>query len=200
MTDRLLTLQELFEVDPQDISVRIDPQLDLRQDAQNARQEIEKASRMIRWPWVRKAVTDSSRDLLNLNVVDVLVGAWKKYMQIEQYADPKKYGPGETTLAPLVEHKVTSHHRPYVQILLKEREVARVTFDLDFSLKIEGFVLKIRDGKIWEILTGSGIGEGSLSLDDLTLWKHELKPIRFPGHISLSDGIPVRDLGLASTA
>ena len=58
---------------------------------------------------------------------------------------------------------------------------------------LEGFVLKIRDARILEILTGSGKGEGSLSLVDVPLWKRELKPVRFPGHLSLGRGVTLRD-------
>jgi len=137
-------------------------------------------------------VAAKSEDLLNLNVVDVLVGTWKKYLEIKKYADPKKYPPEEEILAPLVTHTVKSEHHPYIEILLKEREVGRVVFDLGFSLVLEGFVLKIRDGRIMEILTGSGKGEGELSLVKLSLWKQDSKPVHFRGQIPLGKGIPLR--------
>ena len=143
---------------------------------------------------MRKAVAEESQDLLNLNVLDVLVDAWKKYLQIEQYADAAKYGPGEKILAPLAEHTVKSQHHPCLQILLKEHEVGSVKFNLEFSLTLEGFVLMVQDAKILEIQTGSGKGEGSLSLAEITLWKREVKPVRFPGHISLGSGIPLRNV------
>ncbi len=194
MSEATLTLRELFEVDTKDLSARVEPGLDVYQAVQNARQEIAKESRAIRWPWVRKAVAEESQDLLNLNVLDVLVDAWKKYLQIEQYADAAKYGPGEKILAPLAEHTVKSQHHPCLQILLKEHEVGSVKFNLEFSLTLEGFVLMIQDAKILEIQTGSGKGEGSLSLAEITLWKREVKPVRFPGHISLGSGIPLRNV------
>jgi hypothetical protein len=110
-------------------------------------------------------------------------------MEIEPYADLKKYG-GEDILAPLKTHTLKSQHHPHLEILLREHEVGRVTFDLDCSLILKGFVLKIRDAKILEILTGSGKGEGMLSLSQVSLWHQELKPVRFPGSISLGQGIP----------
>jgi hypothetical protein len=191
MTDATLTLGELFEVDPHELCTRVGSGIDVHHAADSARQAIAKEASSIRWPWVRDAVAEKSRDVLDLNVVDVLVAGWKRYMDIEQYADQNKYG-HEEILAPLATHTLRSQHHPYLQILLKEREVDRVTFDLDFSLNLEGFVLKIRDARIVEILTGSGTGEGALSVKQVSLWDRELKPVRFPGHLSLGQGILLR--------
>jgi hypothetical protein len=187
----ILTLRDLFEVDTKDIAIRVAPGLDAYQAVQDARQKIAQESRAIQWSWVRQAVAEGAQDLLQLNVVDVLVNAWKKFMQIEQYADPFKYNAGEKILAPLAEHTLKSEHQPSVQILLQGHEVGSVKFDLHFSLTLEGFVLVIQNARILEIQTGSGKGEGSLSLTEISLWKRELKPVRFPGHISLGNGIPL---------
>jgi hypothetical protein len=192
MSGDTLTLRDLFAVNADDFSTRVESGMATYKPVQNAQTAIAKESRAIQWSWVRNTVAAESKDILNLNVVDVLVGAWQKYMQIEAYADRTKYGAGETILVPLAEHVVDSKHQPFVEILLKDHEVGRVTFDLDFSLTLDGFVLKIRDAKIWEIQTGSGKGAGSLSLADVPLWQHELKPVQFPGRISLGDGIPLR--------
>jgi hypothetical protein len=191
MTDGVLTLHELFEVNPDELSARVESGLDARHAVDSAREAISKETSSIRWPWVRNSLAEKSRELLDLNVVDVLVGTWKKYMEIEKYADLKKYG-GEDILVPLKTHTVKSQHHPFLEILLKEHEVGRVTFDLDFSLLLEGFVLKIRDARIIEILTGSGQGEGVLSLSQVSLWNQKLKPVRFPGSIPLRQGIPLR--------
>lgn len=192
MTGQTLTLRELFEVDPDQLSARFGSGVDVNHVAESAKQEIAKEASMIRWPWVRDAVAEKSRDLLNLNIVDILVDSWKKYMDLCQYADHKKYGSEEEILTPLASHTLKSEHHPYLQILLKEREVSRVTFELDFSLILDGFVLKIRDGKILEILTGSGTGEGKLSLENVSLWDQQLKPVHLPGSIPLGDGISLR--------
>jgi hypothetical protein len=196
MSEAILTLRELFSVDTKDFATRVEPGLDGYQAAQKTRQEIAHESRAIRWPWVRSAIAAESRDLLNLNVVDVLVNAWQKYMQIEQYADPKKHAPEETILVPLATHTVSSEHHPCVKILLQGREVGSIEFTLEFALTLESFVLVIKNGKVAEIRTGSGKGEASLSLRETELWKKELAPVHFPGNIPLASGIPLRRAGV----
>jgi hypothetical protein len=200
MTEGTITLRDLFDVDVNDLSARAEPGVDVYQAAEGIQEEIRKGSRAIRWAWVRELIAKKSAEILDLNVIDVLLDAWKKYMQIEQYADKSKCEPKETILCPLAEHTVTSEHHPYLEILLKERPVGRIVFDLDFSLTLEGFVLKIEDGAIREIQTGSGKGEGSLSLANTVLLKRELRPVRFPGHIHLGAGIPLRASGKSGDA
>jgi hypothetical protein len=198
--DGTITLRELFKVDPNEITARARSGMDLYQGAKELKESVKKEARAIRWPWVRDLVADKARDVLNLNVVDVLAEAWKKYAEIEKYADSQKYGPEESILVPLAEHTVKSKHHPYVEILLHEKPIGRVEFDLEFSLTLEGFVLKIQDGIIREIQTGSAKGEGKLTLATVALLKRETKPIDFPGHIPLGQGIPLRGRGRAASA
>lgn len=198
MTEATITLRDLFGADVNDLSARAEPGLDVYATSENIRSAIQKDSRAIRWGWVRDLVAKKTGEILDLNVIDVLLEAWNKYMQIEQYADRKKYGAGEIILVPLAEHTVKSEHHPYVEILVKEQPVGRIVFDLEFSLTLEGFVLKIQDGMIHEIRTGSGKGEGSLSLEKTVLFKRELQPVHFPGHVHFTRGIPLRGIGLAA--
>lgn len=200
MTEATITLRDLFGVDANDLTARAGPGLDVYRTSENIRQAIQKESRAIRWKWVRDLVAKKAGEILDLNVIDVLLEAWKKYMQIEQYADRQKYGPEEVILVPLAEHTLKSEHHPYVEILVKEQPVGQIVFDLEFSLALEGFVLKIQDGTIREIQTGSAKGEGSLSLAETILLKRELKPIHFLGHIDLGRGVPLRGRGLAAAS
>jgi len=195
-----ITLRELFRVDPKEVTARARSGLDLYQTAAEIKESVKREARAIRWPWVRDLVAEKAHDVLNLNVVDVLAEAWKKYAEIEKYADRQKYGPEDSILVPLMEHTVKSKHHPYVEILLHDKPMGRVEFDLDFSLTLAGFVLNIQDGSIREIQTGSAKGEGKLALATVTLFKRETKPLDFPGRIPLGPGIPLRGRGKAATA
>ncbi len=192
MTEAILTLRDLFQADANDVSARAEPGVDVYQDAAQIQEEIHKASRAIRWKWVRELLAKKSAEVLDLNVVDVLLETWKKYMQIVQCADKSREDPKETFLCPLAEHTVTSEHHPYLEILLRDRPVGRIVFDLEFSLVLEGFVLRIQDGAIWEIQTGSAKGEVTLSIAKTVLLKKELQPVHFPGHIQFGKSIPLQ--------
>jgi hypothetical protein len=192
MTESTLTLRELFAVQPRDLSIRAESGFDANQGLQEARQKIEQTSRAIRWPWVRERVASEAQTLLNLNVVDVLLRAWKQYLEIEQYADPQKYPPTKRIPVPLATHTLQSVHHPSLEILLKGQKIGSLESDLEFSLLLEGFVLQIENAKVMEIQTGEANGKGSLSLATVSLWEQEMKPLHFPGHITFGNGIPLR--------
>jgi hypothetical protein len=195
-----ITLRELFKVDPKDITLKAEPGVDLYRSAEEIKASIQKEARAIRWPWVRDAIAEKAKDFMNLDVVEVLGEAWKKYAEVEKYADRKKYGPEVSVLVPLVEHTVSSKHHPKVEVLVHEVPVGSVEFDLEFSITFDACELKIQDAAIREILPGSARGEASLKLAGVTLLKRESRPLSFPGRIPLGKGIPLRGLGLAAGA
>jgi len=198
MSESTLTLRELFQIDPKNISVRAEPGIDVDEAAKVARQAIAKESRAIRWPWVRQAIAEQTSQIFNLNVLDALGEAWKKVSEVEEYSDPKKHDPSDRNLVPLAEHTIKSQHHPELKIRLHGREIGSLKFNLEFSLTLDGFDLAIQNGRIMEIRTGSAKGEGSLSLADVSLWKREWAPVRFPGQISLGCGIPLRPFAAAT--
>lgn len=195
-----ITFGELFEADPKDITLKAEPGVDLYRETEEIKESIQKEARAIRWPWVREVIAERVQDLLNLDVVAVLGEAWKKYSEVEKYADRQKFGPDVSVLVPLAEHTVTSKHHPRVEVLLHETPIGSVEFDLEFSITFEACELKIQDAAIREIRAGSARGEASLKLAGIALLKRELRPVSFPGRIPLGKGIPLRELGMAAGA
>jgi hypothetical protein len=198
MSDTVLSLRELFQIDSKDVSVRVEPGIDVYETVKGARETIARESRAIRWPWVRRAIADQTSEILNLNVLDSLGEAWKKLSEVEEYADPKKHKASDRNLIPLVEHTIKSQHEPELKILFHGNEIGSVKFNLEFSLMLDGFELAIQNARIMEIQTGSAKGEGSLSLAGISLWKYEWAPVHFPGQISFTSGIPLRPFAAAA--
>ncbi len=130
-------------------------------------------------------------ELLNISLPEVAGAAWNKYQVLRKYADPKQYPPGETIVAPLVTHIITSIHKPYVEMLVGDKPVGRVDFEINLELTLEGVLLSIRGGKIVEMRIGSCQGKGRVSCEGVVIAKREKKPWLLPGAISLKEGIPV---------
>ena len=59
-------------------------------------------------------------DVLDVDIVGVLLGGWKKYRQLQQYRDTAKYPLEETILLSLAEHSIASSHHPKIEILAGE--------------------------------------------------------------------------------
>ncbi len=143
------------------------------------------------WESVVEEVGEQIGKLSDIGLDDILLRAWAKYRHLRQYRDAEKYPPDETILVPLAEHSVTSTHKPYVEILVGERRVGRITFEIQLKLDLEGVVLKVRDGKIWEVKSGRCRGEGRITVGAATLIEKETPLIDLPGVIKVPKGFEI---------
>ena len=143
------------------------------------------------WPVALKEVMAKMGELLNISLPEIAGAAWNKYQVLRKYADPKRYRPDETIVAPLVTHTITSVHKPYVEVLVGDKPVGRVDFEINLELTLEGVLLSIRGSKVVEVRIGSCQGKGSVSCEGVVITKREKKLWLLPGVISLKEGIPI---------
>lgn len=155
------------------------------------KEKIQKESTAIKWPVALNEITKKVGDLLNISVIDIMVKAWNKYRELLKYTDKEKYPPDVSVLVPLAEHTIKSEHKPYVEILINEKPVGRVDFNINISLTLKGIILKIRDGKIQEIQTGSCKGKGTIKCEDFIIMEKETESFPLPGSINLGEGVPI---------
>ncbi len=146
----------------------------------------------IKWSVAFREMIKKIEDLLNIGVPDIMVKAWNKYSLLLKYSDKKKYSPDETFLVPLAEHTIKSEHHPYLEILINNKPVGKMVFDINIALMLEGIILKIQDGKIKEILTGSCKGKGTIKHGDFVIFEKASGPISLPGTLDLGDGLPIK--------
>ncbi|MCX6245992.1 MAG: hypothetical protein NTU98_14965 [Bacteroidetes bacterium] len=144
------------------------------------------------WPLASKNIEEKIGDLLNVGIPDILLGAWKKYQGVRKYLDREKYPPDESYLVSMGEHTVKSEHHPYIEIIINETFKSRLDFEISLSLDLEGIILKIQDGKILEILTGSCKGKGIVKCENFVILEKESGSFPLPGSIKLGDGVPIR--------
>lgn len=145
----------------------------------------------IEWGPVAKEIEAKIAEVLDVDIVGILLGGWKKYRQLQQYRDPTKYPPEETILLSLTEHSISSSHHPKIEILAERVLLARLEFTITLALKLEGIVLKVRGGKIREICAGRLRGKGTLACAGVALLEKETERLELPGRINLGDGIEI---------
>lgn len=145
----------------------------------------------VAWGNVSEELGEQMGKLLDVGLDDILLGGWAKYRHLRQYRDAEKYPPDETILVPLAEHSITSTHEPYIEILVGDRRVGRITFNIELTLVLEGVVLKVRDGKIWEVKAGRCRGDGRLTTGGVTIAEKETDNIDLPGVIALPEGFEI---------
>jgi len=145
----------------------------------------------IEWGPVASEIEAKIAEVLDVDILGILLGGWKKYRQLQQYRDPAKYPPEETILLTLTEHSISSSHHPKIEILAEQVLVASLEFTITLALTLEGIVLKVRGGKIREICAGRCRGKGTLACAGVPLLERETERFELPGRIDLGDGIEI---------
>lgn len=140
---------------------------------------------------VSSEAESSLSDLLDIDLLDVLVGSWNKSMELQRYKDPEKYPPDKTWLVSLSDHNIKSSHKPRLEIFLDGKSIGSLEFDLALELKVKGLILRIKGGKIIGVTTGKVQVFGDFGLYGAGIWKGETKEFDLPGNIDLCKVEPI---------
>ncbi len=150
-----------------------------------------KQTKGVGWGVIRGEIFEKVEYLLEISIPDILVAAWNKYRILLKYLDRKKYPSNESFLVPLAEHTITSEHHPYLEVRVNDLPVGKIGFKISVDLTLEEIILKIQDGKITEIFTGTCKGKGTIMCGDLLILKEETHSFALPGSIDLGQGVPI---------
>jgi hypothetical protein len=144
-------------------------------------------------PWSAVALEVGAKldEVLDVNLAGIALSAWKKYQRLQEFRDPARHPPEETSLIPLAEHTVESVHRPYLDILVNEAAVGRLDFEIRLALKLEGVILTVRGGKIRAIGAGRARGQGHLKCAGVTVVERQTGNFELPLAIDLGDGVDI---------
>jgi hypothetical protein len=145
----------------------------------------------VQWPLAFEIIMKKVGDVLNIGISDIIGTAWSKYEILLKYLDKEKYPPDETFLVTMAEHEITSEHRPFLEILLNDRPIGKIDFEITVSLMIEGIKLEIQDGRIKKLLAGTCKGEGTVKCENQLILNRTTRPVSLPGTVDFKAGIPI---------
>ena len=135
-------------------------------------------------------------DLLDLNVVDVLVGGWKAHQDVHRELGRTATDPSRTAMVQLTHHTIDSTHTPAIELRAQGRKVLEVSFPVELTLEIDAVRLTIRGGAIREIHPGEVKIRGTMKLENTVVLERQLSAITLPGRIVLD--APARESVLES--
>jgi hypothetical protein len=189
MSDSQITLKQFFSPEKK-LSPKSLSSLELSKKFASLKKKIWKETK-VKGPLILDSIIKKTIDMLDIKVLDIMVKAWNKYKILLKYLDKEKYPPDETFLVPLAEHTINSEHRPSIDILINDQPVGNIEFSITFSIMLEGIILKIQDGKIKGINTGTCKGKGTLKCENVVILEKKTASIPLPGSIDLGEGIPI---------
>jgi hypothetical protein len=92
--------------------------------------------------------------LLDLDLGDLVVAGWRKQGQLAAAAERTAANPGTSELVELATHRVSSVHHPYVELLINDRRVTTVNFELELQFEVKALVATVRDGHLVSLHSG----------------------------------------------
>jgi hypothetical protein len=185
------TVKTLFGMEgiraPQDVKTKIEK----AGQVSSLRERISTTVGKTVWPNAFDEISKKAVDLLDINLIDLLLGAWNKYQGLKKYLDKEKYPPTQSVLVPLAEHTVRSEHRPYVEVLINDELIATITFHVTVAFTVRGVLLLVQDGKIKSVKTGEIKGKGTVKCEEALLLEQDFRTVSLPGTVDLGEGIPI---------
>ena len=167
------TLREAFQV-PEKPSDKGDDHWQAFQD------KLKEETKGIKWTAAMPDLGAKICELLDIKIHDVLMTAWKKADALRQALAESKLDPERSIYLDLAEHSIDYETKPFIEVKIKGASVKKITLTVTLNLKLKGFTLKVQNGAICEIQTGSCEGKGTIKYEKLALAEKKLSPIKFP--------------------
>ncbi|MDH4165475.1 MAG: hypothetical protein OEV90_03585 [Gammaproteobacteria bacterium] len=138
------------------------------------------------WGFLASQASDALHAKLDVDLIDVLAGAWCKVRELREYTDPTKHPPTERSTVTLGTHRFTRTLHPVVRCRVAGQTLLKLPLNLDVTAVIETVSLGIQNGHIVAVGGGSGRVSAQLKYGDKAL-HDELKSraVKFYEPISL---------------
>jgi len=191
MVESPLTLAEFFDLSPGKLLAEV-----LHREEHAELEAIIESTPGLAWHGLEEDFSAAFRAMLDVKITDIFLGAWVRLTELQEYLDADKHPPTEVSRVPLKRHSIKSTHRPSVEILIGDRNIAKLEFDVILQLKIEAFVLRIQGGRVWEISPGEYQAIGALQFRGYELARISSNKYRLPGKVLFDSGISIPRLSI----
>jgi hypothetical protein len=126
--------------------------------------------------------------LVNVNLVDVLVGGWRTSKDITAAARRTLAASGSTELLSLATHQVTETLNPYVTVLVDGCRIATLQLSLSVVCDVQAMLAKISAGRLVAIESGWCDVTTTLAIADAGTTS-KLAHFDLPGVVPLGRGL-----------
>jgi hypothetical protein len=134
---------------------------------------------LVEWTSVYNQILGKCPELLEFKLLDILIGGWRKYQQIEQYFEQGKTNPEVSFSVPLVNHTIVSEHHPKIEIRMNEIKLGTIDFEILLKLELSGIILNIKGGEIDGVKAGNCKCKGSVACEGIVLFDDSSETFEF---------------------
>lgn len=167
------------------LSERLAASLETSEEASEIKRALAKAVPGLPLGPIIEGVSKGLETALDVPISSMLAGAWDRARELRAAMKETRDSEKEAVLLPLLDHTITSEHRPYVDVVLNGTAIARLVFPLAVTFQLEGIVLRIAKGRIADVLAGQMTIKATLKFAEFVLIEKALPPITIPGALAL---------------
>jgi hypothetical protein len=117
-------------------------------------------------------------------VGELLVDGWRKQGELMAAAERTATDPDSSDVVELAPHRITSVHRPLVELLVDDVLVASLSLELQVELQVRSLVATVRHGDIVGVQAGSCEATATLAAEGRRLARSQDR-LELPRLISL---------------
>jgi hypothetical protein len=143
-------------------------------------------------PGLRAAARDQIlsliADLLGQRLVDVMILGWQTWDRLVGRARRTLETPGSTDLVELLDHEVTSTHRPRIEVTFDGKRIAEIEVDLDVAIDLHAVTAVLARGRLTAIRSGRADVSTTLAVQGVTVMS-ATRSLELPIEIPLGAGI-----------
>jgi hypothetical protein len=144
---------------------------------------------------VEKEMGKAYRRALDVKLVDIFAAAWSGISAVAELGDTKKYPPGERHFVPLANHRITSDHRPKVEVLIDGMPLVSLTLDVNLQAQFDAAVLEVEGGHIHAVKPGTCMATASVSCRGVPIASTSSRRLSLPSEIELQPPFAIRAFG-----
>jgi hypothetical protein len=122
---------------------------------------------------VDSEVATVANGLLDLDLSDLVVAGWRKQADLAAAAKRTIDNPGSSEVVELATHRITSVHRPSVELLINDIHVATVNFELRIEFVVRALAVTVRNGHVVSLHSGTCDVTAALSAEDVQLARRQ---------------------------
>jgi hypothetical protein len=111
--------------------------------------------------------------LLDFDLFSVIVSGWKKYDALVAAARRTAAEPSTEELVELATHRITSVHRPTIDLLLDGVQVGTLHVEATFECIIQGLVATVSRGRLVGLRSGRCTATASVSAEGIEIAQKE---------------------------
>lgn len=126
--------------------------------------------------------------LLEVDFGQVAVGAWRKHAALTAAARRTAAAPGSEEIVELATHRVTSTHRPHVEIAVDDVPVETLRVELTIEFLIRALVAVVSHGDLVALEAGQCDATVRLCVEGQEIIARQAQ-VNLPGACRLGDGI-----------